>query len=198
MTKRENKREEIRKAAVEVIATHGYYAATTDKMAQAAGVAVGTIYNYFSNKEEILEYIFRVEVEKRFRYYDALSNQKIPVLEKLRLLLTRHFDEIQQEPAVGQVMVRERYAPLDRQLSGIQEFIQGVPTRIQKLLDEAVKNGEIRPCDTLIAATALWGSVEAVVSRALTESDDDKQKAILAKAADSLIELYCRGLKKTD
>ena len=42
----------------------GFHTATTDKIAAAAGVAVGTIYNYFKNKEDILNHIFQVEYEK--------------------------------------------------------------------------------------------------------------------------------------
>ncbi|NMB26318.1 MAG: TetR/AcrR family transcriptional regulator [Firmicutes bacterium] len=197
MAPRQDKREDIREAAIRVIAAHGYHYATTDKIAEAAGIAVGTIYNYFRNKEEILEYIFQVEVEKRFRYYDALSVKDIPALDKLRQLLTMHFAEIMVEPAVGQVMVRERYSPADQQLPGIKEFILGVPMRLEKLLDEAVSNGEIRPCDTAIVAIALWGSVEAIASKAVFEADSKRQRWLLSQAPSELLSLYCEGMKAT-
>lgn len=195
MAHRQDKREDIREAAISVIAAHGYYYATTDKIAEAAGIAVGTIYNYFRNKEEILEYIFRVEVEKRFRYYDALSMEDIPVIDKLHQLLTMHFSEIMAEPAVGRVMIRERYSPADQQLPGIREFILGVPMRLEKLLDEAVSKGEIRPCDTSVIALALWGSVEAIASKAVFEEDPKRQKWLLLQAPNELLSLYCDGLK---
>ena len=196
MAKRLDKREEIREAAIGVIAASGYYYATTDRIAEAAGIAVGTIYNYFRNKEEILEYIFKVEVDKRFRYHDTLSAQEMPALDKLRQLLTMHFTEIMGEPAVGQIMVRERYTSADQQLPGIREFIQGVPKRLQRILDEAVAKGEIRPCDTTIVAIALWGSVEAIVSKAVFEEDADQQRRLLSQAPTELLGLYFEGLKK--
>lgn len=196
LTKRLDKKEQIRNAAIQVISRQGYYYATTDQIAEEAGVAVGTIYNYFRNKEEILEHIFKVEVDKRFRYYRGLVNQDLPALEKLQSLLTMHFTEVLREPQVGQIMVRERLSPEDQQLPGIREFLQGVPSRLQMILEEAVAKGEIRPCDTEIAAAALFGSIEAVVSKAVFTQDQDKQKELLQNAARRLMDLYVRGLEK--
>ena len=48
------KREAILDAAVVEIARHGYYQTTVAVIARRAGVADGTIYLYFRNKEEIL------------------------------------------------------------------------------------------------------------------------------------------------
>ena len=77
--------------AIQVIAQLGYHYATTDKIANQAGIAVGTIYNYFRNKDEILDYIFQVEVDKRYRCYNELASRDLLALEKMRQLLTMHF-----------------------------------------------------------------------------------------------------------
>lgn len=45
-------------AAVIVIAQNGYYQAQVSKIAKQAGVADGTIYLYFKNKEDILISLF--------------------------------------------------------------------------------------------------------------------------------------------
>ena len=52
------KRAAILDAAVVEIARHGYYQTTVAMIARRAGVADGTIYLYFSNKEEILFSLF--------------------------------------------------------------------------------------------------------------------------------------------
>jgi len=166
-----DKRELIREAAIQVIAQLGYHYATTDKIADQAGIAVGTIYNYFRNKDEILDYIFQVEVDKRYRCYNELASRDLPALEKMRQLLTMHFQEIMENPWVGQIMVRERYAPADRQRSGIKEFIEGVPEKLQGLLDEAAAKGEIRPGDRVIglASSGLHSNGYSLARKALCE-----------------------------
>jgi len=59
------KKEQIRDAAVDVISENGFYNTRMQDIADEAGLAVGTIYNYFSNKDDVLEYIFKVEMERR-------------------------------------------------------------------------------------------------------------------------------------
>jgi TetR/AcrR family transcriptional regulator, fatty acid metabolism regulator protein len=54
-----SKRERILRAAVDVFAQNGYFNAKVSEIAKAAGVADGTIYLYFDNKEDVLITIFR-------------------------------------------------------------------------------------------------------------------------------------------
>lgn len=51
--KKENRRKLILKTAREVFAKHDYFLTTVDMIASAAGLAKGTIYLYFKNKEDL-------------------------------------------------------------------------------------------------------------------------------------------------
>ena len=53
------KYKQIVDAAVIVIAENGYHQAQVSKIAKEAGVADGTIYLYFKNKEDILISVFQ-------------------------------------------------------------------------------------------------------------------------------------------
>ncbi len=53
-----DKRSRILDAAVVEIAQHGFYGTTVARIARRAGVADGTIYLYFQNKEAILTAVF--------------------------------------------------------------------------------------------------------------------------------------------
>lgn len=46
-----------------VIAQHGYHQAQVSKIAKQAGVADGTIYLYFKNKEDILISLFEEKMQ---------------------------------------------------------------------------------------------------------------------------------------
>ena len=54
----DDKRQRILEAAVEVFARKGYFGARVSEIAKKAGVADGTIYLYFRNKEDILVSLF--------------------------------------------------------------------------------------------------------------------------------------------
>ena len=51
-------------AAAHVLVSHGYEKATTNRIADKAGYSVGTLYQYFENKEDIFEQLIEQEVSK--------------------------------------------------------------------------------------------------------------------------------------
>ena len=61
---KQDKREEIVRAALELIAEHGFHGAPMAMIAARAGVGAGTIYRYFENKEVMIAELFR-ELEER-------------------------------------------------------------------------------------------------------------------------------------
>ncbi len=58
------KRDEIVRAALELIAEHGFHGAPMAMIAGRAGVGAGTIYRYFENKDVMITELFR-ELEER-------------------------------------------------------------------------------------------------------------------------------------
>ncbi|NLJ80863.1 MAG: TetR/AcrR family transcriptional regulator [Firmicutes bacterium] len=190
-----NKKEIIREAAIKVMAELGYHHSTTDRIAQEAGLAVGTIYNYFGNKEEILEYIFAVEVEKRQTAFEKQLQSEKPIFEKLEALLELHFSEIAKNIAAGQILVRERQHPGKKEANGISAFLDGVPQLIQALLDTALEQGEIRPGSTRLLAAAIFGAVQEVAATAVFSQDKQLQKEILENAASELVHFFSLGMK---
>jgi len=61
-----DKRDEIVRAALELIAEHGFHGAPMAMIAARAGVGAGTIYRYFENKDVLIGELFR-ELEDKFR-----------------------------------------------------------------------------------------------------------------------------------
>jgi len=61
---RNDKRDEILRAALEMIAENGFHGAPMAMIAEQAGVGAGTIYRYFENKDVLITELFR-EIESR-------------------------------------------------------------------------------------------------------------------------------------
>jgi AcrR family transcriptional regulator len=59
-----DKREEIVKASLELIAEHGFHGAPMAMIAERAGVGAGTIYRYFENRDVLITELYR-ELEER-------------------------------------------------------------------------------------------------------------------------------------
>jgi AcrR family transcriptional regulator len=52
------RRKQIIKGAMQVISTKGFHGATVRDIAEAAGLTVGTMYNYVRSKEDILYIVY--------------------------------------------------------------------------------------------------------------------------------------------
>jgi len=59
-----DKRARILKAAIKVFARKGFHGARVAEIARSAGVADGTIYNYFKNKDDLLICLFEEHVSQ--------------------------------------------------------------------------------------------------------------------------------------
>ncbi|MDT3700857.1 MAG: TetR/AcrR family transcriptional regulator, partial [Thermincola sp.] len=66
-----DKRKKILKAAVKVFSQKGFHAAKVDEIAQLADVGKGTVYEYFSSKEEVFQEMFKAGMQF---YVENISN----------------------------------------------------------------------------------------------------------------------------
>ena len=102
--RRADRRLKIIDAAVEVLADKGFHQARISDIAQRAGVADGTIYLYFQNKEDLLISIFEEKMELLLtNLHRALEGVKRPQARIARFAQF-HFEQVQSNPAVAAVL----------------------------------------------------------------------------------------------
>lgn len=80
--------EKIVRAAAEVFSRRGFYAATTDDVARAAGVSKGLVFNYFKTKDDLLEAILREHLAATLRVWTDDPPSGTPE-EQLRQIFDR-------------------------------------------------------------------------------------------------------------
>lgn len=190
----QGKKAEILEAATQVISRKGYYQARPQDIAEEANVSVGTIYNYFESKQDILLEIFAREFEDREKFYEELSDQDLPLLEKIKRILERHFSKLASHKAMMRVIVQERFKPeskLGRKLNSLHEKIVHY---IEELIDQALDRGQIRPCNPSIVASALFGAVQSTVAYG-TLSEDSNEEEFFEQAPEELAEFFWCGLR---
>jgi len=83
--------EQIVQAATQIFAERGYAGATTNHIAERAGVSIGSLYQYFPNKEAILVTLAKRHVEiagnMLLRLMTGLSLPETDLTELLRLFI---------------------------------------------------------------------------------------------------------------
>ncbi len=111
----------ILQAAIQVLAKEGVSRFTTTRVAERAGVSVGSVYQYFPNKASIL---FRLQSDEWQQTTEMmrgiLGDMQRPVLERLRMLthafIRSECDEAQVRTALGDAAPFYRDAPEAREV----------------------------------------------------------------------------------
>lgn len=192
-----DKRERILRAAVKVFARKGFYATRVSEIAKAAGVADGTIYLYFENKDDVLVSLFQDRITKLIA---ALEEVVAPGPEGEGPSFDQRFQrvvELQLGLLDGRRDLAEVVTVNLRQSSRLlKQFATPLFTRylevIAGLIAEGQRDGVVRPdLNPRIVARSLFGALDGV---AVTWALGGGEAGQLKKAATQVSDLFLQGL----
>lgn len=190
--RREAKRERILDAAVVEIARRGYYRTTVSHIARRAGVADGTIYLYFKNKEDVLVSVFDRAMQRFIgQARGIVEDGALGAVDKLRRLVALHLTLLGDDRDVAvvfQIEFRHTLHVLEvLSRGGIRDYL----ALIAQVVEQGTREGVFRPdVDALFAAKAVFGVLDEMV----TDWVLSRKNVRLASRADAVSELLLRGL----
>jgi AcrR family transcriptional regulator len=146
---KENTKQAILRAALELFAEQGFYHTTTKAISRKAQIAEGTLFNYFQTKEDLALYFFEQELVEVIGWYEHDRRiQRAALPEKLFAIIHRFLERLAPyEEFIGAVCLRalaptSKLSPwsLQTQERNIRylRFIRGI-------LAEAEASGELPP-----------------------------------------------------
>ncbi len=144
MRRREgNKEEKIIKAAVNVFARHGFHDAKISHIADEAGVAHGSVYLYFKNKQAILLRILRdLWRELAFRVQELINKPELTPKQKVEGMLDLVFDVFTSNPALGKVVINEQNRMMANDNKEVfKEYYQQFLDASQTVFTEGIQKG---------------------------------------------------------
>ncbi|GAB4350601.1 MAG: hypothetical protein Kow0099_34250 [Candidatus Abyssubacteria bacterium] len=100
-------RESILESATKVFAKTGFYKAKASEIAAKANIAVGTIYNYFKSKDDILIAIFNERIGELNRSAREAIRRVDSSEEKLALLIDSAFSMMENDRGLAEVVTIE-------------------------------------------------------------------------------------------
>lgn len=190
---RPDKRALITDAAIAVFAEKGYRSARVADVAKVAGVADGTIYLYFKNKEDLLLSIFE---EKMGMFLDALRKDLEGVdcpLETIRIYVKHHFEQLKTNPLIAQVFQVE----LRQSHKFLREYRPEPLWDYLNVFGDAVKEAQARglvrqDVDPFIAKWAFFGAMDELAIQWVLSRKRDRFD--LETAAVQVVETFFRGV----
>jgi TetR/AcrR family transcriptional regulator, fatty acid metabolism regulator protein len=162
-------------AAVIVIAENGYHQAQVSKIAKQAGVADGTIYLYFKNKEDILISLFEEKMGEFVEKIEEKIAGKVTAEEKLLMMIETHFQLLSDDhhmAIVTQLELRQSNKELRLRINAV---LRGYLQVIDKIILNGIETGEFSSdLDVRLARQMIFGTIdEAVTSWVMNEEKYD-------------------------
>ena len=155
--KQERSRQTIRTildAAILVLIDEGFERSTTNRIASRAGYSVGTLYQYFDDKDDIYGTIVD---EALMKLTESTSNVTIQptLIETLRTWLELVLASLEQDPATIQALItliNGRY--LEKQLAMFDDLVASTARLLEAHRDVIVVDNLELAAGVIIAATS--------------------------------------------
>ena len=184
-------KEALHQAVVKVLAEDGLSGLTMDRITQMAGMSKGTLYNYFKDKRELLEYVVQSSLEPLEQGIDQILGSDLPPEQKLEQVVLhsmsyfeehRDFFRIFQDPELHQ------HKPnLDQERkSRHRKLVQ----RVSVVFEEGIRSGVFRPFPPLkLAAMFVMSVIAMIMGRIWME-----ERGPIEEEARMVTEVFFRGI----
>lgn len=186
-------KEKITQAAVRVFSREGFHRARMKAIAQEAGVAVGTIYNYFKTKDDLLLYVFEAGIRIRMDFLEELGRTSLPVRDQIQHLLESHFAQIREQQELAELILFERFHRGSRLRDRVLALQKDIIDQIAAFIRDGVLQGWVRPCHPQVVAQALYDLVQTMTA-CWVFSSADEEADIFESAPRELADLIWMGL----
>lgn len=135
------RRRDILAAAEKVFNASGYAATTIDAVAAEAGIAKGSVYNYFRSKKELFLQVFEQVNHKNREILSWLERDDLPAREKIERLLDDWFDRHAEMRRTGRLMMEFWTTAAGEDQGELSEFFKKTYHGWHELLARVVREG---------------------------------------------------------
>ena len=151
----EARRNQILDAAATVFAEKGFHRTTTKEIARVAGVAEGTIYNYFANKSDLL-----IGLMTRLAEAETLDDELAEALQgdvrDFFIAVFRHrVGNIQRGQEMLRAILPEVMVNPELRAQFYQQFVLRIATLLEQYVQTRIEMGHIRPVDAPLTVRAV-------------------------------------------
>jgi AcrR family transcriptional regulator len=182
-----DKKEKLIEAAYELFCERGYYKTTTPEVARRAGLAVGSLYAYFKDKDDL----FMAALDRYDARFDGmraklladLSSQDRPIRDSLRSLLQKLIEIHRETKALN---IEIRIVAYSDPAVRLRQEAQAEVVRSGILQSLRANAGRLRDLDLEAAAEVVDELIGGIVHRIAFGGTDVEGERILEATLDAL------------
>jgi len=171
-------KETIHEAAVATLLEHGLEGLTMERVAEAAEMAKGTLYNYFKDKQRLLLSVFVTLAESFNEEMARIVASDLSASEKLVKVLENMFSGFEKNRHILVILAQGRIHNLKEyssQLAQIPELADSaavnhpIDSVIRTIIEEGIEQKEFHVGDPVLLTDIVLGAVTSVLDRQVEE-----------------------------
>jgi TetR/AcrR family fatty acid metabolism transcriptional regulator len=187
-----DKRGAILKAATKVFARRGFFNSQVADVAREAGVAAGTVYLYFHNKDDLLVSIFERTMQEAIAAGRACLAGVSDPAERLRQIAHLHLDRMSRDrdlAVVFQVELRQSTKFMERfSTTWLREYL-GI---IRDVIADGQAQGRFRrDLNPTVAAKVFFGALDEMATNWVLS----RRRYSLVADAEAVVDLFANGVR---
>jgi len=195
---KETKKLEILHVAMRVFARKGVVKTKMIDIATAAGIGKGTIYEYFSSKEDIFKSAFVFFFQNLENTIQQVLSETDDPVEQLRLLLETSVESILHgEEGFAEIMMdfwADGVRNKDRDVLDVID-LKGIYARYRKVIKEIIENGirrrVFREVDSQMVAALIIGALDGIMLQWIL----DRKAMNIRRGSQVLLDTLITGIK---
>ena len=173
--KKDAKRAAMMQAAVGVFAEKGYHAATVRDIVSAAGMAVGTFYFYFPDKETLFVHLYEETADFLLRAIGQAVTRHTTLPDQVQGGIQAYVHIALYEPAVVHLLLVGGVGAVPSLTSRWKKFRERLIAIWQRPLEAAMAQKNIPPQNCRRAAEAIAGAHDEVIRNLLSQANPDSE-----------------------
>jgi AcrR family transcriptional regulator len=182
-------RARILDAARRVFAAHGYSAGTTNRIAAEAGLSIGSLYQYFPNKDAILVQLVDAHIDDGAQRVERAMSRALaahaPALPPLAELVGVVVDALVEAHATDRTLHRVLFEEAPRPPELLARLRRVEVDTVERVAALLATHPEVAVPDVPLAARMAVDTVESLVHRIVTDEGaaigDDRFRAELVR-----------------
>jgi AcrR family transcriptional regulator len=178
-------------ATARILRREGFDRASTNRIAEQAGVSIGSLYQYFPSKEALVAAVIDRHHEELMQVVRGTLEKvaTLPMKQAVRALVTAAVDAHRVDPKLHRVLAEQ--IPRTGRLENVEAFNREAYTLFRTWLER--NRNEFRALDLDLAAFVCVTSIEALTHTAVlyrSEALSDEQMGPLIDEATRLVVRY--------
>ena len=184
-------RNDILESAITLLMEQGIEKFTMDRVSKSAGIAKGTVYLYYTNKQALLDAVLDyayLPLQEQLKKIIPAGGEPLWKLEQCIHVCLAHTEE-------NKFLLRQLrtvlFATMDLRISDKKSWYWTIAGMLGEVLEEASASGTIRPVKYVKVSALFIDSINSLMAhRILSEVEETIEQDV-----DELMDLYLNGLK---